>query len=448
MTLSTRRFLYISFILAFLIITPIVILYANGYTFSLKKQKIVKTGMLVVDTKPTGANIYLNGVAEETFLGSYFGKKTKITTPTKIKNIVPGEYLVRLELPNYWPWEKKLTINSGQSTYAEDIVLFKKNSPQLLFNNTQKIFLSPDNKFFLAYNNKDISLINLINGEIIKLQSASSSPVINWSPDGTKFLINNKIYRLENLNEVTSLDKESIQPPTNIKWNLSQTDVIYYKDFKNNIYSYNITSKISRPIFLEQNITGDYLIKDKYLFSLSNIKNDHNLIVADIKNSQTIKKIKLPSVQNLEFTNINNNLINLYDKDREILYLIDPFADYLQIKEIINNIKITKWVNQNKLLYANDFEIWLFDLNLNKKTLLSRLSSNIKDVVWHPSNNYIIYSTDDSVNTLELDERDKFGTIELFEGRNISSLFLDPKGENIYILGNINNQEGIFKLAI
>ncbi|KKR32678.1 MAG: hypothetical protein UT64_C0026G0020 [Candidatus Falkowbacteria bacterium GW2011_GWF2_39_8] len=101
MTLTTRRFLYITFILSFLIITPLVILYANGYTFSLNKKSIVKTGMLVLNTKPESANIYLNGVPEETFLGSYFGKRIKVTTPAKIKNIIPGEYLVRVELENY-----------------------------------------------------------------------------------------------------------------------------------------------------------------------------------------------------------------------------------------------------------------------------------------------------------------------------------------------------------
>ncbi|KKQ61342.1 MAG: hypothetical protein US81_C0007G0022 [Parcubacteria group bacterium GW2011_GWE2_38_18] len=445
MTLTTRRFLYITFILSFLIITPLVILYANGYTFSMSKKGIVKTGMLVLNTKPESANIYLNGVPEETFLGSYFGKKIKVTTPSKIKNIVPGEYLVRLEIENYWPWEKKLTVHPGGSTFAEDIILFKKDTPQILTADTKDTFQAPNNEFSLAYDGKSVSLVNLENGKSTIITEVSATPSITWSPNSTKFILNNTIYDTYNQEKRLELDQLDIKLE-NVKWNFSQEDIIYYKE-KNIIYSLNIANK-TRKQLLEQQIAGDYFIKDKYIFSLSRVNNDSSLRVIDLGSSQIYKTIKLPNTFNYEFINTENSLVNLFDKDKGILYLIDPFTDYLPIREIINNIKTAKWVGPGKLLYANDFEVWLYDLGQNKKTILNRLSEKISDVVWHPSNNYIIYSTENSINTLELDERDKFRTIELVDGKNINNLNLNKNGGVLYFQGNTGLQTGLFRLEI
>ncbi|KKR21771.1 MAG: hypothetical protein UT48_C0004G0027 [Parcubacteria group bacterium GW2011_GWE2_39_37] len=445
MTLTTRRFLYITFILSFLIITPLVILYANGYTFSLNKKSIVKTGMLVLNTKPESANIYLNGVPEETFLGSYFGKRIKVTTPAKIKNIIPGEYLVRVELENYWPWEKKLTVYPGGTTFAEDVILFRKELPQIIAANTRISQQSPNKEYSIIYDDNNVSLVNLENGNITNLLNSTTSPMIVWSPRSTKFIINNTIFDIYNPEKRISISQLDFQPE-NIKWNFSQDDIIYFKE-KNKIYSFNITNQTVKAI-AEMQISGDYFIKDKYIFSLSRVGNDSNLNVVDLNSSVIVKSIKLPNTFNYEFINTDNELINLYDKDKEILYLINPFADYLPIREIINNIKIAKWVGPAKLLFANDYEIWLYDLGQNKKTILNRLSEKIKDVVWHPSNNYIIYSTEKSINTLELDERDRYRTIELVAGENLKIINLNRNGSILYFQGTYGNQVGLFRLKI
>ena len=112
MTLKTRRLLYISFILAFLIITSSLILYATGYRIKLTwpidfNQTFQKTGMFIFDTEPHGAKIYLNKKPQELFFKKIFTREESfIKTPTKIKNLLPGEYDITLELEGYWPWRK------------------------------------------------------------------------------------------------------------------------------------------------------------------------------------------------------------------------------------------------------------------------------------------------------------------------------------------------------
>ena len=70
MTLGQRRILYTLFIMAFFAITPVVWLYASGYKIG-SGLKVQKTGILILDTAPRGARVYLNGVSQEYFFGRY-----------------------------------------------------------------------------------------------------------------------------------------------------------------------------------------------------------------------------------------------------------------------------------------------------------------------------------------------------------------------------------------
>lgn len=60
-------------------------------------------GNLVMSSQPVGAEVILDGKG--------VGK-----TPLEIKNIEEGEHRLKLELPNYYAYEQKVFINSGQST--------------------------------------------------------------------------------------------------------------------------------------------------------------------------------------------------------------------------------------------------------------------------------------------------------------------------------------------
>ena len=80
------------FILLFLIIAPAIILYAAGFKLSKNGLAIQKTGMFIIDSNPRGAKIFINGQVQKKFINILFNKNRFITTPAKIKNLLPGEY--------------------------------------------------------------------------------------------------------------------------------------------------------------------------------------------------------------------------------------------------------------------------------------------------------------------------------------------------------------------
>jgi hypothetical protein len=97
------------------------------------------------------------------------------------------------------------------------------------------------------------------------------------------------------------------------------------------------------------------------------------------------------------------------------------------------------------LVYATDWEISLFDAKENKHTLITRLSQKITNVIWRPSN-YIIYSTENSINIINLKDRENPTT--LISLNKISAPVLSRDGNVLYFTAKIGNQEGLYKLFI
>lgn len=71
-------------------------MYAKGYRFDTKENRIEPTGLLVIKSDPDGAQVFING-------------ELKSATNTTI-SLPPGEYEIRVEKQGYISWIKKLKI--------------------------------------------------------------------------------------------------------------------------------------------------------------------------------------------------------------------------------------------------------------------------------------------------------------------------------------------------
>jgi len=90
--------LLITIVIALFLIagTTVAIYFAKGYRLNLKKKKVQETGLLVANSNPEGASVYLDG---------------KLTTATDdTLNLPPKDYRVKIIKDGYLPWEKVLTI--------------------------------------------------------------------------------------------------------------------------------------------------------------------------------------------------------------------------------------------------------------------------------------------------------------------------------------------------
>ncbi len=436
MTLKVRRILSIIFIILFLVMTPAIMLYAAGYRLGNNGLSIQKTGMFIIDSRPKGAKIYIDGELQKTWPNSI------ITTPAKIKNLLPKEYELKLELDGYWSWQKKLVVKPGASTFAENIYLFKNDLPvQILPADIESIRLWSGKNQSIILSKNLITFLNL-NDESQKIIQRDKLVAKNifFSKDQNKIVIDNYLYNLINLNSSINLKNFNINS-FNYKWD---DNILYYQD-KLSIYKLEENNK---PIKIVNNkIFNDYLVKNNYLYLIIETKQGFDLEIIDIDSGKNLKNINLPAAGNYSFINTENNLLNIYDKNHKTLFLINPMSTFEPLVAVINNLKTASWNDSNSLVYSNDFEIWLYDLSSKNKTLITRISDTITNAIMHPSKDYIIYSTEKTINTIELDERDKKNVNELVKFDSVNSFIL-TNGDILYFSGKIGNSEGLYKKSL
>lgn len=179
-------------LLSAVILTALVIFFAQGYHFSRKTGKIEKTGLLVLTSNPNGAPIFLNGHLTD-------------ATNTTIK-LAPETYQVKIEKEGYIPWEKKLVVAEGLVTVADaalfpalpelrPLTFFGAENPVLSPDGTKIAFLaSAPEKAGIWILNLSTQTLALIRNDLYQIVQDTpwrqfSKGQIFWSPNGKNVLV-------------------------------------------------------------------------------------------------------------------------------------------------------------------------------------------------------------------------------------------------------------------
>jgi hypothetical protein len=120
MTYRTRVGILIGFIALFLVTAPLVVLYTAGYRWNEKKFRLEKVGIIFLRSRPSGADIYLDG------------KLRKESTPARVRDLLPDTYEIKVSKNGYTSWTKSLAVESARTTFAEGIILWKNVDPEKL----------------------------------------------------------------------------------------------------------------------------------------------------------------------------------------------------------------------------------------------------------------------------------------------------------------------------
>jgi len=442
MSKKIRDYLFATFIILFLILTIFISLYASGYRFNVSwplrfDRLLQKTGTLVLDTVPSGAVIYLNDKPQKDSSWRPW-KKTYLVTPTKIKNLLPGEYTLRLEKIDYWPIDKKIAINSGKTTFVENVNLFRNNLPLLTVDSSSHtISFSSDHKYLYLVDDKKI--INLKTGQEKTLE-ISSTDNGQWLLGGEKILIQGTIFDPEKNNDINY--QKIIGSEADLWYWEDTTGRLYYR-YKNSLNRLESDGKTNLILIKDENCLA-YEPRNDHLFFISQNKEKTILKDYSFKSNLVEAELDLPNVGDYYFYQDNKKFISLYDQKNKTLYLLDPNS-LKDSDEIIKNVTSWQWLNDEQLLYSNNWEIYLFDLRQNQTTLITRVSEEIKNLLWHKGNDYLIFSTATSLNAADF----RNGTITtIFKTEQLSSPLLDNKNNAIYFYAKIGQQEGIYKLSL
>jgi hypothetical protein len=140
----TQRYIfgigYTLIAVAILIGTIILLYLSNGFGFG-KNGQIIQNGLIFVSTKPSGANIYVNG------------KLNKNKTSTRLQ-LPAGEYALKLTRDGYRDWQRNISVQGATVQHFDYPLLF----PKQLATTTVKSFAaappltlqSPDRRWLLV----------------------------------------------------------------------------------------------------------------------------------------------------------------------------------------------------------------------------------------------------------------------------------------------------------
>ncbi len=225
LNMKSSQLRLISLILSLLLTVSFIIIFylARGYKFDFESRRLRGTGILVVNSSPDGAMVYLND-------------KPYSATNTSISNLRPGIYRVKIQKQGYHAWYKEIAIEQEVVSKINALLapLFPELKP-LSYTTTTKPILSPDGQkiLFTAQGKKENSLwllelserpFNLINRPRLLIKDkpdlAYSKMEVHWAPDSKLVLLQESPTEAFLLDTITANIQEIKNPQLTLnQWN-------------------------------------------------------------------------------------------------------------------------------------------------------------------------------------------------------------------------------------
>ncbi len=441
MTKKTRDYIFYFFIFFFVTGTILISLYASGYKFNLSwppklNRLLIKTGMIAVDSVPSGAVVFLNDVPQSNLSLNPF-KTEYLTTAAKVKNVLPGEYTLRLEREGYWPFQKKINVYSGQTSFVEDINLFKNDTPMLLLASSEtEPQLSASRKHLYIPATKAMITLKNNTTRIIPTDSDKAA----WLNNSDKLLSAGNIYGADAADD---LDYEKLIGAGTDNWFYDESENRLYYQNKNAISYLKLSSKTSVSAVSGETFET-YEPRGNDLFYVSTNNGRTSVKKYSLTAMKIVDELNLPAVGQYEFRSDSAQSLVLYDLQNQTLYLLNP-NNLHSGSQTIKNAVSWQWLDDEALLYHNKWEIFRFSLNAGRSDLLTRVGEEITKIIWNGDNNYLIFSTANSLNALDM----KMNTAtKVYATDKISGTVLDKKENILYFWARQGQESGVYKIIL
>jgi hypothetical protein len=356
-TRPIRLAMLILFIVAFFVISPLIILYTAGYRYDWQNGLLKETGSISIDIEPRNATASLNGI------------KLQKDLPIRLNNITPGKYNLHLTASGNMDWFKEIEVKNKQTNYIKEISLIKKTKAEIIITDRIEDFSVSPNGSSLIYTvpsttNLDFWMLHTASQEKNHIANMPSidKPSFVWATNNNFVAI---VSSKKPYTEITIIDTEnqtrkikSIKqntPIEKINWNNSTEPQLYYSTKENIYVYYPLTDKTQ---IATANIYIDWQIYDGQLWTIQPEKSSQTYVA--IKDTLGFKSI----AGKLDQKNFLSN--NTQQNNEKPLEILDARANTLLIKNKIDQKMIlvhnqtTHTINAEKFLVSPYNNWWLF----------------------------------------------------------------------------------------
>lgn len=347
-----RQFVISVLIFASLVIATIaVVLYGKGYRFGFEPGKIQLkgTGLLVTKSIPDGAQVFVDD-------------KLKTATDNTI-NLPPGEYKIKIFKEGYFPWEKRIKIETEVVSKAEALLVptapklesitdIGASNPILDPTFTKIAFKvsgqTPAKNGIYVFDMKSNPLLTLQNSstqivdDTFDLFSESS---ISWSPDGKDLIATISADRDLPTTYLLDTDRANV-PPNNVTATIDDVTSSWDKLQKNK----DKADLDSMPRAVRK------MAKDNFI--IMSLSPDQNKILYTASRSASLPIIIKPRLAGVNSTpeqrNIEENGVYVYDIKEDRNYKLNP-GDFQGAYSWFTNSK--------HFIYVRDQKVHLMDFD-------------------------------------------------------------------------------------
>lgn len=413
MTLRTRRCIFYSFILIFIVVGAGVIFYSQGWRPVWQNNQIIfqKTGAIFVETSPKNVEIKIDGKI-------FKDKSGILQNGTLIDNFLPKTYKIEINKDGYSAWQKNLSVKSGIVAGTGKIILIlKKLIPQpISISKNADVFWEKENKFVFSNGG---ALYYSNQSEPVKLKGNNFTA---WSEDGSKFITKDTttliyyFYDVNNTSKATNLNSTFNNLATasisEIIFHPADSNKLIIKAKKGALYILDLNRLTVEVI--TQKITTSFAVKNPNILYISeNEIRSFNLLLKtnDLKfelpeELASQKTSEIYSNGNAIFILFQNGALYIFNQQNPTGLKI---ADSVK-KSIISpdNKKLAFWGNNGELniYFIEDYQTEIIKKSGDITTLKEYKEPGIKNVFWYKDSRYLIIETaKNAIEFIEIDDR-------------------------------------------
>ena len=481
----TRAIFFWTLVAAFIIITPLVILYANGYKFDFTRGVFVHSGTIFFKSNPQNITSELNGEMLDS------AKINISSNAYSISGLIPDTYDLSISAPDFQTWQKKIDVHSGLASEFWNVLLvrneYRKTDYATL--GIEKFFISPKGTYIIytqkTENGLAANILNIEDKQIEKTFNFADWEFIpeermeniEWSPE--EDYISVPVRKIIKQSILTQDPEEQSSPYTyfiidpakgtsfNLNGLLKNNNLSYVRwDPKDKDYLFYLSDETLYRANINDVSDITEIAKDVSSFDLSQTNVYYsqmpNEIVykTDLDGQGTVKQITSDFPEDIT----KNFRLIAYD-DARIAFLTENKNLYIfnagemdsYFRKLGENIEGIQFSDDGKkLLYwtKNDISTyylrnWNVQPNRFENSIeeITRYSDQIKNVQWFKDYEHIIFSVGPQMKIIELDPRDHRNCMDLLKTASSTPLAgYNHAQERLYFVDTKDSSSSLYSI--
>ncbi len=395
-----RKVLPWVYTLLFFLVAPLLIFYTAGYRYNTKKASVEKYGTLIVDSTPTNAEVFVDGRA------------TGETTPTTFQELSSGQHTIEVRKTGYTPWKKTLDMRAERVTFANHIHLWRTEPVVQLLQEGNFFAIEAtregDTALALERTANSSTLARIVHakgrlGEDLALPFIEQRADLFWDETGRFIHIDRPSTERDLLVRLGNRSLTATTTPWRGTWNPPEPDELELRSTSSGV---------------------DLILKKTF----------------------SERHIPLPDRQAWRFGDaFSQDIVLLQGETRWVS--LDPHIQQPSITTIMGDYP--RWspsdTSHAEALFLTKSELWSWKPG-NEPALLVRQSTPLEEAVWHADADTVFLSTMQTIEAIDLDERDgrMRQTLASFEEIRDFALI----GNALVVAGTHEGVAGLFLLTI